>query len=86
MPKVFWKTFPGFLNCWQAFKSTSFLSITSLKLSVRVKTVLDSIKILKRYCKGNLNVLAKNKILNNTKKLIYTIGFSYIIKIASLYL
>ena len=48
--------FPGLPNFFQVFKVCNFWSILSLKLSLRLKTVLNSIKTLKRYCKATLNL------------------------------
>ena len=44
------------------FKKTHFGSIFSLKLSLRLKTMLNSIKTLKRYCKVTFNVFFNKKI------------------------
>ena len=50
-------------------KEHIFGSIISLKFSLMYKTVLNSIKTLKRYCKANLNMFFKlKKILMMTKK------------------
>ena len=57
------KIFPGLPNFFQVFKVCNFWSILSLKLSLRLKTVLNSIKTLKRYCIVTLNVFFNIKIL-----------------------
>ena len=40
-----------------------FWSIFSLKSSLRLKTVLSSMKTLKRYCKATLNVKKKSLMI-----------------------
>ena len=55
---VFFLIFPGFL-----LKVFIFWTIFSLKLSLRLKTMLSSIKTLKRYCKATLNVFFNKKNL-----------------------
>ena len=68
-PLVFSQFFQGFPNFFQVFKSTYFRSIFSLKLSLRLKTMLNSIKTLKRYCKATLNIFFNKKKLMMTKKI-----------------
>ena len=69
-PLVFSQFFQGFPNFFQVFKSTYFRSIFSLKLSLRLKTMLNSLKILKRNFKTTLNVFFKKiKFLMMTKKI-----------------
>ena len=43
----FLEFFTGFLTSFQVFKSTSFLILFSIKLNLRLKSVIDSIKQLK---------------------------------------
>ena len=52
LPLVFEKFFPDLLNFFEVFESTLFWSILSLKLSLILKTVLNIIIKLKKYCKG----------------------------------
>ena len=70
-----------FFNFYQVFQISSrflkkrtfrliFGPTFSLKLSFWLKTVLNSIKTLKRYCKVTLNIfLVKKKIYDDKKKL-----------------
>ena len=55
LPLVFSKHFIGFPNFYKVFKSTHFGSFFSLNLCFVCKSVLSSIKTLKRYCKVTLN-------------------------------
>ena len=55
------KIFLGFPNYFQVFKDKHFWSIFSVKLSLRLKTVLKRKKTLKGYCKATLNVFFKEK-------------------------
>ena len=57
LPLVFSKFFPGIPNFFQVFKTTNFGSIFRLKLNIWIKTVLNSMKTIKRYCKATLNML-----------------------------
>ena len=71
--KDFWKFSPGFSNFFQVLKNTHFWSIF---ISLRLKTVLVSIKTLKKYCKTTLNMFSNTKkFLMMTKKFIYRIDF-----------
>ena len=63
---VFYNFFQGFLNFFKVLKVHIFRSIFSLKLGLRLKTMLNIIKTLKRYCKATLNVFKKN--LGDDKK------------------
>ena len=67
--QVFFEKFlPGFLIFSRFLKVHTLGSIFSLKLNLRLKTVLNSIKILKRYCKATLYVFLNKKISMITKK------------------
>ena len=57
LPLVFSKYFPGYQISSRIFKGMLFGSIFSLKLSL--KTMLNSVKTLKRYCKATLHALKK---------------------------
>ena len=57
----FQKIFQVFQISFRFLKVQIFGSIFSLKLILKLKTMLNSIKTLKRYCKATLNVV-KNKI------------------------
>ena len=52
------KFFPGFLNFFQVLKIHIYWSIFS---SLRLKTVLNSIKSLKRYSKASFNTFFNKK-------------------------
>ena len=54
-----------------------FGSIFNLKLILRLETVLNSIKTLKRYCKANLNMFFNEKKFDNDKKFINMIEFRF---------
>ena len=61
------------------FESKGFLAILSLKLSVRLKTVLSNIIRLKRYWKTILNVFLIKVFSKMTKTFyLYDIFFAYI--------
>ena len=47
--------------------------IFSLKISLRLKTMITSIKTLKKYCKGTFNVFKKKKKIDDDNKFL-TIG------------
>ena len=67
----------GLTNVFDKFspvlKVHIFGSIFSLKLSLRKKTVLNSIKTLKRYCKATSNVFF-NKLFFGDDKQIFPYG------------
>ena len=64
---VFGKLFQVLLISDRFLKVQVFFSITSLKVKVRLKTVLNSIKYWKDTVKVVKMCFLKNKILNNTK-------------------
>ena len=64
LSNVFSKFSSGFL------KVHIFGYIFSLKLSLRLRTVLNSIKTLKKYCKATLNVFLNIKKFKDDKKFI----------------
>ena len=61
---------PYLADIFKVFKSTSFWVHFSLKSTLMNKTLLDSVKTLKRYCKNTLNVF-KKKLWWSEKNLIY---------------
>ena len=56
LPLIFSKIFRFSKFILSFLKVLIFGSIFSLKLSLRLETVLNSIKTLKRYCKATLNM------------------------------
>ena len=46
-----------------------------------LETLLNSIKMLKKYCKVNLNVFLNKKILDDKKNLFYMVDFLCLTKI-----
>ena len=57
--------FSGFPNFFKVFKSTHFWT----KAKFNVKTVLNTIKNIERYCKVTLNVFYNKKIFDDDKKI-----------------
>ena len=55
--------------------------IFNLKLSLRLKPMLNSVKTLKRYCKAILNLSFKKKNFDDDKYFIYMINLLFQIKI-----
>ena len=67
------KFFQVFLISSRFLKVHIFVSIFSLKLSLKLETVLTSIKTLKRWCRATLNMFLVKKVFDVTKK-IYLYG------------
>ena len=59
--------FSGFPNFFKVFKSTHFWT----KAKFNVKTVLNTIKNIERYCKVTLNVFYNKKIFDDDKKILF---------------
>ena len=70
---IFYRVATRFFKIFSRFLKVHILwSILSLKLSLRLKTMLNIIKTLKRYCKTILNVFKK---IDDDKNFIYMTKF-----------
>ena len=72
LPLVFSKKFSGIQISFRFLKVHIFGTIFNLKLSLMYKTVLNSIKTLKKYCKVTLNLyFNKKKFMMTTNKTVF---------------
>ena len=64
----FQKIFQDILNFFQVFKSTHFQVYFWFKVKFKVKTILNSIKTMKRYSKAVYKCFFNKKIFDDDKK------------------